>query len=48
MGYIRIERSKEEMSVEARPLVEYAKEVRVKEYPDDLCQTTGTMITSDN
>ena len=46
LGYMRIERSRGEMSVEARPLIEYADEVQVKEYLEDLCQTTGKMIVS--
>jgi len=46
IGYIRIERSREEISVESRPLIEYADEVQVKEYLEDLCQTTGKMIVS--
>jgi hypothetical protein len=46
IGYIRIERSREEISVESRALIEYADEVQVKEYLEDLCQTTGKMIVS--
>ena len=46
IGYIRVERSTGEMSVESKPLIEYADELQVKEYLDDLCQETGKMIAS--
>ena len=46
IGYIRIERTREEMSVEAKPLFEYADEEQIKKYLEDICQTTGKMIAS--
>jgi hypothetical protein len=44
VGYIRIERSSEEISVEAKPLIEYADEEQVIDFLEDVCQTTGKMI----
>jgi hypothetical protein len=44
IGYIRIERSSEDISVEAKPLIEYADEEQVIDFLEDVCQTTGKMI----
>ena len=46
VGYIRIERRGKEVSVEAKPLIEYAEQEQIKNYLEDLCQTTGKMIVS--
>ena len=46
IGYMRIEQSKEEMAIEAKPLIEYAEEEPIIKYLEDLCKTTGKMIMS--
>jgi hypothetical protein len=44
IGYMRIEQSKGEMAIEAKPLIEYAEEEQIIQYLEDLCKTTGKMI----
>jgi hypothetical protein len=43
-GYMRIERSGKEMSIETKPLIEYRDEEQIKKYLEDLCQTAGERI----
>ena len=48
IGYMRIERSGKEMSIETKPLIEYAEEEQIKKYLEDLCQTAGKRIAFGN
>jgi len=48
IGFMRIERSGKEMSIETKPLIEYVEEEQVKKYLDDLCQTAGKRIAFGN
>ncbi len=48
IGYMRIERSGNGMSIETKPLIEYMDEQQVKKYLEDLCQTAGKRITFGN
>jgi len=48
IGYMRIERSRNEMSIETKPLIEYTDEEQIKKYLEDLCQTAGKRIAFGN